>query len=117
MLGFNLKRVLAIRNVADGMGFLKDNGFTPFTATNLYKYYVSSIKIKNLERLCRLLNCTPNDFFEWKPAEGEEALPETHALNSLRRDKSAEINKLMKQLPLEKLGEVEEFIKTMQDKT
>jgi len=115
MLVFNLRRVLAIRNIADGMSFLKDNGFTPFTAATLYKYYVSSIKIKNLERLCRLLNCTPNDFFEWKTTEGEELLPETHALNSLRREKSAEINKLMKSLPLEKLSEVEDFIKNMKE--
>jgi hypothetical protein len=97
------------------MGFLKANGFQVFTATHLYKYYASSIKIKNLERLCRLLNCTPNDFFEWHTVEGEEPLPETHALNALRREKSAEINKLMKSLPLEKLGAVEEFIKSMKD--
>jgi DNA-binding Xre family transcriptional regulator len=115
MLKFNLKRVLAIRNVANGMKFLKDNDFTPFSATSLYNYYVSSIKIKNLERLCLLLNCTPNDFFEWKTTEGEEPLPEAHALNSLRREKSAEINKLMKSLPLEKLSEVEDFIKNMKE--
>lgn len=95
---------------------MENNGFTRSSAVNIYNFYVTNIKVKNLEKLCRALNCTPNDFFEWREKEGEEALPETHALNALRREKTTEINKLMKDIPLEKLGDVEEFLKELKHK-
>lgn len=113
MLEFNVRRVLAVRGVTQALDFLTKNGFTRPSATHLYKFYVTNIKVKNLEKLCRALNCTPNDFFQWRDAEGEEPLPATHALNALRREKTAEINNLMKEIPLEKLGDVEEFLKEL----
>lgn len=113
MLVFNIRRVLAIRGITRALDFMTKNGFTRSSAVNIYNFYVTNIKVKNLEKLCRLLNCTPNDFFEWQTAETEEPIAETHALNSLRREKSAAITKLMKEIPLEKLGDVEEFLKEL----
>jgi DNA-binding Xre family transcriptional regulator len=116
MLVFNIRRVLAIRGIGRALDFMTKNGFTRASAVNIYNFYVSNIKVKNLEKLCRLLNCTPNDFFEWRAVENEEPIAETHALNSLRRDKTAEINNLMKEIPLEKLSEVEGFLKELRIK-
>ncbi len=116
MLIFNIRRVLAIRGITHALDYLTKNGFTRPSAVNIYNFQVSNIKVKNLEKLCRLLNCTPNDFFEWREKEGEDAITETHALNNLRREKSAEINKLMKEIPLEKLNDIEEFLKELKTK-
>ena len=113
MLSFNIRRVFAIRNIQKALSFLEKSGFTRPSAVNLYNFEVLNIKVKNLEKLCRSLNCTPNDFFEWRETQGEEVLPDTHALNALRREKTTEINKLMKDIPLAKLGDVEEFLKEL----
>lgn len=95
---------------------MENNGFTRASAVSVYNFYAKNIKVRNLEKLCRMLNCTPNDLFEWHENEGEEPLPETHALNALRREKTTEINNLMKDIPLEKLGDVEEFLKELKHK-
>jgi len=113
MLVFNIGRVLAMRNISNALGFLTKNGFTRSSAVNIYNFEVSNIKVKNLEKLCRLLNCTPNDFFHWQTIEKEEPIAESHALNSLRREKVTEITKLIKDIPLEKLSEVEGFLKEL----
>lgn len=113
MLVFNLRRVFSIRNIAKAVNFMENSGLSRSTAFTMNKFRITSIKVENLEKLCRSLNCTPNDFFEWREREGEEALPETHALNALRREKMNELNKLMKDIPLDKLGNVEEFLKEL----
>ena len=116
MLIFNIYRVLAMRGAANGIKLLTENGFTRASAANICNFEVSNVKVKNLERLCRILNCTPNDFFEWRDAEqGEkEPLSEAHALNALRREnKKTEINNLMRELPLERLDEVENYLKQL----
>lgn len=81
----------------------------------MYNFEASNVKIKNLEKLCRLLKCTPNDLFEWRPREGETPLEESHPLNTLRREKTFDINRLMKDVPLEKLADVENFIKDLKN--
>ena len=37
------------------------------TVQRLYNDTVLSIKIENLDKLCTVLECTPNDIFEFKP--------------------------------------------------
>ena len=37
------------------------------TVQRLYNDTVLSIEIKNLDKLCFALDCTPNDIFEFKP--------------------------------------------------
>lgn len=116
MLKLNINRVFAIRGVTKVVNFLVDNGFTRSSAVHLYNFEASSVKIKNLEKVCRMLKCTPNDLFEWRPREGETPLDETHPLNTLRREKSNDIKRLMNDLPLEKLNDVEDFLKDLKSK-
>lgn len=102
MLTLNLKRVFALRGVTDPIPFMIEAGFVRQTANNLLKQQTSIVKIEHLDILCRLLNCTPNDFFEWQG--GANSLSESHSLNSLRRTQTAQnILETVKDIPLEKV--------------
>ena len=106
MLKLNLKRVFALRGIDKPVAFMIEAGIIRATAGNLVKQHASGVKIEHLEILCRLLNCTPNDFFEWQ-ADGADALPEKHSLNNLKRAQTAQgIMNLVKDLPLEKVEEM-----------
>jgi hypothetical protein len=60
-----------------------------------------------MERLCMLLNCTPNDLFDWRE-DGKTVVHDTHALCTLAKQKN-DIQTTLRELPLdtlEKLGEM-----------
>jgi DNA-binding Xre family transcriptional regulator len=109
MLILNIERLLKLRGIEHPYKFLVGHGFVPQTATNMVKKRAVQIHPAKLERLCRILNCTPNDLFDWQD-DGKTALPETHALHSLKRDPTAKsVADLTRDIPadkLEKLGEM-----------
>lgn len=37
------------------------------TLNNIYKGNIKSIKLEYLDKLCYVLNCTPNDLFRYTP--------------------------------------------------
>lgn len=37
------------------------------TLNNIYKGNIKSIKLEHLDKLCYVLNCTPNDLFRYTP--------------------------------------------------
>ena len=108
MLKLNINRVCKLRNIGSPYKFMMAHGFSHMTALNLMHGKTLAPKTEHIERLCRLLNCTPNDLYEWMP---EDNLPETHPLNTLQREKPKNLNDLIKDLPLEKLPEIEALLK------
>lgn len=117
MLIFRLSRVMALRGVSVPYSFLKQNGFHRTVARNLSHDRVENIKIAHLEKLCRLLNCTPNDLFEWKSDDNAaNALNENHVLQSLKRNQTAQsLRKVMKDIPVDKLERIEEVLNQLKD--
>ncbi len=110
MLVFNLSRVLTLRGVEKPFAFLVKIGFYRTIASNLLNNRTVNIKIAHIERLCRALNCTPSDLFEWQSREND-VLGENHALNSLKRTKSAQqVSRMLKDLPIDKLERAEELL-------
>jgi DNA-binding Xre family transcriptional regulator len=106
MLNLNLKRVFALRGIDNPAAFMINAGIVRATANNLLGQQTSVVKIEHLGLLCRLLNCTPNDFFEWQ-TESKNALPESHSLNNLKRSQSVQaIRSMVKDIPLEKMEEL-----------
>lgn len=106
MLVFNLRRVLALRGIDKPFGFLLAKGFTRTTAANLSNDRVLQIKVSHLEALCRTLNCTPNDLFEWK-TDANTSLKENHALNSLEKgERPPPISEMVKDIPIEKMDKI-----------
>lgn len=105
MFFLNLKRVLEMRGIDRPYGFLLKNGFSAQAATNWSQNAVGCIKPEQMETLCMILNCTPNDLFEWRE-DGKTVVPEGHALRSLKKSNT---HLALRDIPadkLEKLGEM-----------
>lgn len=106
---------MKLRGIDKPYAFLVKNGFVSQTATNMVNNQLGRITPQQMEKLCLALFCTPNDLFEWKP-EANSANAETHPLKALVREKPApSFSELVKDLPVEKMGELEEFIKNMKN--
>ncbi len=113
MLIFNMQRLFALRGIERPFTFLVKKGFPTSTASGMLRYYPTNIKIKSLEKICLALKCTPNDLFEWRDDKGE-TLDEDQPLNSLRREAvGAKLNDILKDIPLEKIGELENFMQNL----
>jgi DNA-binding Xre family transcriptional regulator len=110
MLILNLQRVFALRGIEKPYTELVKCGISRPTAHNLLSLRVTSIKYSHMENICELLNCEPNDLFEWKPSKTTLHI-ETHPLKSLKRDDSAQkFSEMIKTIPLDKLSKFESVI-------
>jgi succinate dehydrogenase flavin-adding protein (antitoxin of CptAB toxin-antitoxin module) len=108
--------MMQMRGIDRVFNFLSRNGFIRTTAYQFSSGHIKSVKIEHVEKICRLLNCTPNDLFEWKSDAGGD-LPAGHALKSLVKDdlKSTNVRALLKDIPVEKLPEIEGLLKALKD--
>lgn len=112
MIQLNLKRIFKARGIEQPYRFLVKSGFVPFTAHKYKNGKVEHIRLDHIEQLCILLNCTPNDIFDWIPNDLLDDRPD-HPLQKIRRrEKKIEINKLLMGMPLEKLEEIERMIES-----
>jgi DNA-binding Xre family transcriptional regulator len=112
MLQFSIDRVCAARGIPKPYKFLVKNGFLPTTATKLAKGDVEFLRVEYLEKLCSLLNCVPNDLFEWTPDTKSEDRPD-HPLYSIRKVEKLDFAEELKNLPMSKLREIEAIISNM----
>jgi hypothetical protein len=106
MLFFNLKRVLDMRGIDRPYSFLVKNGFASQTATDWSQNYVGCVRAEKLEKLCMLLNCTPNDLFEWRE-DTKTVVADGHALRSLQKTNKPLI---LHDIPADKLEKLAELL-------
>jgi len=110
MLQINLTRIFKARGIDQPYKFLVQNGFVPFTAHKYKNGKVEHIRLDHIEKLCVILNCTPNDILEWMPNDLLDDTP-NHPLQKIRiRNKKLEINKMLSHFSLEKLEEIEKML-------
>jgi hypothetical protein len=81
-----------------------------------YNNKTSHIKMAQLEKLCMLLHCTPNDLIEWKAPEKWQQVQQ-HPLNALVRKDEPHLHVFLKNASVEQLDMVQEFITKMQENT
>jgi|GEM_PF-249537 len=107
MLIFNPRRMFALRGIERPNYLLRRNGFAPMPASRLLAGAADgSVKIKHIETLCKLLNCTPNDLFEYRQGR-DEVIADNHPLKTLApRDVPPSIVELIKDIPTEKLADL-----------
>ena len=117
MLSFNLTRLLKLRGIERHYTWLVRNGFAPQTAVRWSKNEIGYVRPEQMERLCLLLNCTPNDLFDWRE-DAQKHVHDTHALRTLTKTPS-DLPAQLRELPLdklEKLGEMIAELKSSEDK-
>ena len=71
MLKLDLRPLLQVRGISQPYSFLRGHGFTHNIAWKLLSGKSRECRYHHIEKLCRLLLCTPNDLLVWKPDENE----------------------------------------------
>ena len=111
MINYNFDRIFKARGVDKPFTYLRKAGFSDNYATKIKNNKVRRIGLKELEKLCMLLRCSPNDFYEWIP-EKDEQVDKDHPLNVIRKsDKVFDLTKTLNSVPLSELDKLEELIK------
>jgi DNA-binding Xre family transcriptional regulator len=110
MVKLNFNRIMKGRAIERPYSYLVKAGFSRNISIRMIAGTVRVLRLENLERLCLLFQCTPNDLFEWIPGR-EITDAEFHPLKSLiRTENMVDLRIALNALPYEKLAEVEKFI-------
>jgi len=108
----NIKQLLRERQIDKPFAFLTKNGFPDHVAVKLLNDNTDRIQYKHLSQLCRILWCTPDQLFVLDEKELKRApLPPGHPLLALQpRPDAPDIMKKLRQLPLDKLKELDRLM-------
>ena len=111
MLTFNFSRIFKARGIDKPFTFLVKAGYSDNFATSIVHSRHDKLNLKDIERLCELFQCTPNDMLEWIP-NNKDADNANHPLISLKRnDNSGQLAKMLRSIPMERLVDIEVLIK------
>lgn len=115
MLKINLNKIFRLRGIQNPAKFLKLNGFSESIAYNIIRHKTPALKLQNLNKLCSILSCTPNDIFEWTP---DQSIPlaENHPLQKLKPAETLNLGELLKDIPAEKISEFKSGIEELKTK-
>lgn len=110
MLKLNAMPIFAARGIDRPNAFLRSNGFTTNTASDIVTGKVKVLNLKRLEELCLMLNCRPQDLLEWVP-NANVVEPTKFELSALiKTQKVVVLSDELRGLPLAKLDEIHKFI-------
>lgn len=110
MLKLSAAPIFAARSIDKPNAFLRNNGFTANTASDVVTGKVKVLNLKRLEELCLMLNCCPHDLLEWVP-DANVSEPKKFELNALiKEQKVVVLSEELRGLPLSKLNEIHRFI-------
>ena len=110
MLKFNFTRVFRAKGIDKPYSYLVKAGYSASFATRVVNNKVRQLNVENVEKLCEMLQCSPNDLLEWIP--GKNYNPDKgHPLSSLQRiAKDGRINQILYTIPVDRLSEIEQLI-------
>jgi DNA-binding Xre family transcriptional regulator len=94
---------VSLRGYDNTAAFLRKQGFSNWISHKLTHNQLSGLRFDELERLCSLFRCTPNDLFRWQPEKNMKDAA-SHPLNALN-EKRADGN-LISSLNYEHLKEI-----------
>jgi putative transcriptional regulator len=105
MLKLNINTLAKARGIKNLAAHLTKFGFTYQPAFRLASGNIKSLPIRNIEKLCLALNCTPNDLFIFQP-QANEPVPENHPLKPLiAKSDPANLIDFANEIPISKLPE------------
>ena len=111
MLNYNFNRIFKARGIEKPHAYLRKAGFSVNFATKIKNNNIKRIELKELEKLCLLLRCTPNDFMEWTP-ESNTDISDKHPMNKLKKpEQEVDFVKTLNEVPIGQLEELERILK------
>lgn len=112
-LKWNWKKLFKARGIEEPVKWMVKMDISRSVATRIAANQVDMISQKNLTKLCKALNCTPNDAQEYEPTEAEVEKGELALLELAKgRNKPDEAN-LLRRLTYK---ELKEFAKILHKK-
>ena len=110
MLSLNLQPIFKARGIVKPFSYLTSAGFPSYTAHNLLNAKTVTFRLSHIDKLCSLLNCTPNDLLVWTPNRNEK-LADTHPITRLKKQ-NTDLNwqDTIKTIPLDQLSEIVKII-------
>lgn len=110
MLNFNFTRIFKARGIDKPFTFLVKAGYSASFATRVVNNKVRQLNLVEIEKLCVILQCTPNELLEWIPGQNYNA-EQGHPLSSLQRiGNDSRINRILYTIPVDRLPEIEQLI-------
>jgi len=109
MLKFDFPRVFKARGIDRPFSFLVNYGYSTNMATRIVNNRTRQVNLRDIEKLCMILKCTPNDFFDWVPGKSDINM-ENHPLNALKRSDKSVLAQLINDIPMDKLADIEKLI-------
>ena len=109
MLRLNIKYLLNLRGNKKQYSYLRDKGFSNHKIRLFFNQESSSVKIRDIEKLCLMFKCTPNALFDWEPNWGQK-LADDHPLHSLTKQQSINLADLTVDMSPEELKEFSEKV-------
>ncbi|SDC45540.1 helix-turn-helix domain-containing protein [Williamwhitmania taraxaci] len=110
MLTFNFTRIFKLRGIDKPFSYLVKLGYSANYSTRIVNNRMERLSLKDIEKLCELFQCTPNDLLEWIP-RSNEVKNDNHPLSSLKRsNKVVQLTTMLHAVPLDKLADVETMI-------
>jgi len=108
MLKFKIKEVLeASGKLHPGNWLMKNSGLGEGKSYKLVNSLQKSISLEDLSKLCRILNCTPNDLLYWEQT-AQNRLPTDHPclLNLEKPIKNGDWNSIFRKMSPDKVLEL-----------
>jgi DNA-binding Xre family transcriptional regulator len=110
MLTYNFTRIFKARGIDKPFSFLVKKGYSNNFATRIVNNRFEKLNLKDIELLCEMLHCTPNDFLEWIPSPQNATIP-NHPLTPLKRTgKVVRLSQMLNSVPLDRLSDIENLI-------
>ncbi|RYZ54198.1 MAG: XRE family transcriptional regulator [Sphingobacteriales bacterium] len=108
MLLFDLSFILAERGINNPVSYLQQAGFPPHTAARLVEDSRYRVTFDQLEKLCLMLHCTPNELLKWD-APRHSQVPQSHPLQKLCRPQEKSLAARLLKLPVDKLSMLHDY--------
>jgi hypothetical protein len=110
MLKFNFTRVFKAKGIDRPYTYLVKAGYSASFATRAVNNKVRRLNLADVEKLCVMLQCTPNDLLEWVPNKNFST-EQGHPLSSLQRiSNDSRINSILYNIPVDRLSDIEQLI-------
>jgi DNA-binding Xre family transcriptional regulator len=103
MLSFNVTPIFKARNIDRPYTYLVKAGFSSQMAHSIVNNQVKTLNLKQVELLCRILVCEPNDLLAFSP-DKDQLYPADHPLLKLQvTDTNEDLSETLAAMPYKQL--------------
>jgi DNA-binding Xre family transcriptional regulator len=115
MLKSNLKNLFNLRGIDRPIWYLMKCGFEKGTASRIANEKIKCLTFEQIESLCRILNCQPNNLFRWIP-DANETDVESNPLYCIKDKEVVFVKSGIMNVAVENIEEYTKALKELEEK-